>query len=43
MTGTLGGFTGHTIGAEAARRAGMAYRAIDGTTGGVVLAGGGAR
>jgi len=42
-TGTLGGFTGHTIGAEAARRAGMAYRAIDGTTGGVVLAGGGAR
>ena len=39
-TGVLGGFTGHTIGAEAAKRAGLAYRAIDGTTGGVVLAAG---
>jgi hypothetical protein len=38
-TGALPGFTGHTIGSEAAKRAGMAYRAIDGTTGGVVLAG----
>jgi hypothetical protein len=38
-TGALSGFTGHAIGSEAARRAGMAYRAIDGSTGGVVLAG----
>jgi hypothetical protein len=37
-TGQLGGFTGHTIGAEAAQRAGMTYRAIDGMTGGVVVA-----
>jgi hypothetical protein len=37
-TGQLTGFTGHTIGAEAAMRAGMTYRAIDGSTGGVVLA-----
>ena len=37
-TGWLGGFTGHTIGAAAAERAGMTYRAIDGTTGGVVVA-----
>jgi hypothetical protein len=37
-TGQVGGFTGHTIGAAAAQRAGMAYRAIDGTTGGVVVA-----
>jgi hypothetical protein len=37
-TGALSGFTGHTIGLEAAKRAGMTYRAIDGTTGGVVLA-----
>jgi hypothetical protein len=33
------GFSGHTLGAQAAGRAGMSYRAIDGTTGGVVLAG----
>jgi len=39
-TGTLGGFTGHTIGSEAAKRAGMSYRAIDGSTGGVVVAAG---
>lgn len=39
-TGRAGGFTGHTIGAEAAKRAGMVYRAIDGTTGGVVIAAG---
>jgi hypothetical protein len=32
-TGTLSGFTGHTIGAAAAQRAGMTYRAIDGSTG----------
>lgn len=32
------GFTGHTIAAAAAKRAGMAYRAIDGTSGGVVIA-----
>ena len=38
FSGRLGGFTGHTIGAAAAERAGMTYRAIDGTTGGVVLA-----
>jgi hypothetical protein len=31
-------FTGHTIGAEAAKRAGMRYQAIDGTSGGVVVA-----
>ena len=37
-TGELGGFTGHTIGSEAAKRAGMTYRAIDGSTGGVVVA-----
>jgi hypothetical protein len=37
-TGQLSGFTGHSIGAEAARRAGMTYRAIDGTSDGVVLA-----
>jgi len=37
-TGQLGGFTGHTIGSEAARRAGMTYPAIDGTSGGVVVA-----
>jgi ribosomal protein S27AE len=37
-TGALNGFTGHTIGSEAARRAGMFYRAIDGITGGVVVA-----
>jgi hypothetical protein len=37
-TGRAGGVTGHTIGAEAAKRAGMTYRAIDGTTGGVVIA-----
>jgi len=28
------------IGSEAAKRAGMSYRAIDGTTGGVVVAAG---
>ena len=33
-----GDFTGHTLGSAAATRAGMAYRAIDGTTGGVVVA-----
>ena len=38
FTGQLGGFTGHSIGAAAAERAGMAYRAIDGTSGGVVIA-----
>ena len=38
--GAVSGFTGHTIGFEAARRAGMSYRAIDGTTGGVVVAAG---
>lgn len=38
FTGMPGGFTGHSIGAAAAQRAGMSYRAIDGTTGGVILA-----
>jgi hypothetical protein len=33
-----GEFTGHAIGSAAAKRAGMAYRAIDGSTGGVVVA-----
>ena len=38
-TGVLhDGFTGHTIASEAAKRAGMSYRAIDGTTGGVIVA-----
>jgi hypothetical protein len=34
-----GEFTGHTLGAAAAARSGMTYRAIDGTSGGVVLGG----
>lgn len=33
-----GGFSGHAIASAAAGRARMAYRAIDGTTGGVVVA-----
>jgi hypothetical protein len=37
-TGAFGGFTGHAIGAAAAERAGMTYRAIDGSSGGVVIA-----
>lgn len=38
-TGKLGEFTGHSIAAAAAERAGLVYRAVDGTSGGVVLAG----
>lgn len=37
FSGALG-FTGHALGAAAAKRAGMGYRAIDGTAGGVVVA-----
>jgi hypothetical protein len=37
-TGQLGGFTRHTIATAAAKRAGMRYQAIDGSSGGVVLA-----
>ena len=39
-TGALSGFTGHTIGSKAACRAGTSHQAIDGTTGGVVVAAG---
>jgi hypothetical protein len=38
FTGAVDGFTGHSIGAAAAARSGMTYRAIDGSTGGVVVA-----
>jgi hypothetical protein len=33
------GFSGHSIAASAAEAIGLSYRAIDGTSGGVVLAG----
>jgi hypothetical protein len=38
-TRPAGGFSGHTIAASAAEAIGLSYRAIDGTSGGVVLAG----
>ena len=38
FTGEMGDFNGHTIADQAAKRAGLVYRALDGTSGGVVVA-----